>query len=103
VYCRFECAGFGNDWRVGVNMQMLQAAATLACYSTSKMAAENIDVFANAWSSQINDLSVLVKDINDACHGKADRQVYLSLPRPGVSFSTALNYSSKVFVTGDHR
>jgi hypothetical protein len=64
---------------------MLQAAVSLACYPTSKMATENIDVFASAWSSQINDLSVLVKDINDACHGKSDRQVYLSLPRPGVS------------------
>ena len=58
---------------------------SLACYPTSKMATENVDVFASAWSSQINDLSVLVKDINDACHGKSDRQVYLSLPRPGVS------------------
>lgn len=66
-------------------VQVLQSAVTLACFPTSKMAAENVDVFASAWSSQINDLSVLVKDINDACHGRSDRQVYLSLPRPGVS------------------
>jgi len=59
---------------------------TMSSYPSSKIAHENVDVFANAWSVQINDLSVLVKDVNDSCHGKsADRQVYLSLPRPGVS------------------
>jgi len=57
----------------------------MSCYPSSKIAGENSDVFANAWSVQINDLSVLVKDVNESCHGKADRQVYLSLPRPGVS------------------
>jgi len=57
----------------------------MSCYPSSKIANENVDVFANAWSVQINDLSVLVKDVNDSCHGKSDRQVYLSLPRPGVS------------------
>jgi len=44
-----------------------------------------LDVFADAWASQINDLSVLVKDINDVNQGRIERQVYLSLPRPGVS------------------
>src|SRR6218665_204386 len=50
----------------------------------SKIANENLEVFSNAWVTQINDLSVLVKDVNDVCQGKSDRQVYLSLPRPGV-------------------
>jgi len=67
------------------DIQMVQASLTMACYPNSKIANENVDVFANAWSVQINDLSVLVKDVNDSCHGKSDRQVYLSLPRPGVS------------------
>jgi len=67
-------------------LQMVQASMTMSSYPSSKIAHENVDVFANAWSVQINDLSVLVKDVNDSCHGKsADRQVYLSLPRPGVS------------------
>ena len=43
-----------------------------------------MDVFGDAWAGQINDLSVLVKDINDICQGKSERQVYMSLPRPGV-------------------
>jgi len=64
---------------------MVQASLTMACYPGSKIATENVDVFANAWSVQINDLSVLVKDVNDSCHGRSDKQVYLSLPRPGVS------------------
>ena len=65
---------------------MIQASLTMSFCPTSKIAHENMDVFANAWSVQINDLSVLVKDVNNSCHGKSDhRQVYLSLPRPGVS------------------
>jgi len=64
--------------------QVVHAAHTLASHSTSKIASENMDVFASAWQTQINDLSVLVKDVNDVCSGRANRQVYLSLPRPGV-------------------
>ena len=64
---------------------MVQASLTMSCYPSSKIASENVEVFANAWSVQINDLSVLVKDVNDCCHGRSDRQVYLSLPKPGVS------------------
>ncbi|KAK2171063.1 hypothetical protein NP493_1106g00015 [Ridgeia piscesae] len=63
--------------------QILLASETLSLYPTSKIAKENMDVFCDAWASLINDLSVLVKDINDACQGKSDRHVYLSLPRPG--------------------
>ena len=71
----------------------------MASYPSSKIANENVDVFANAWSVQINDLSVLVKDVNDSCHGKSDRQVYLSLPRPGVSIS----FHSHAWQTHTHR
>ena len=72
--------------------QMIHASVTLSCCPGSKIAAENMDVFANAWSVQINDLSVLVKDVNESCHGKTDhRQVYLSLPRPGVSYVLCLS------------
>jgi hypothetical protein len=51
----------------------------------SKIAKENVDVFSDSWTGLINELSVLVKDINDVCQGKTERQVYMSLPRPGVS------------------
>ncbi len=67
--------------------QIIYAAQALSNYPTSKIAKENFDVFGDAWSQQINDLSILVKDINDICQGKqGTKQVYLSLPRPGVSF-----------------
>lgn len=66
--------------------QTLYAAKTLSVHPGSKIARENLDVFSDAWESQINDLSVLVKEVNDVCQGRmADKPVYLSLPRPGVS------------------
>ncbi|KAL4217108.1 Alpha-catulin [Mactra antiquata] len=68
---------------------ILHAAKTLAQYPNSKIAKENLDLFADAWESQINDLSVLVKEVNDFCQGKTDRLVYLSLPRPGKHGTTS--------------
>ena len=65
--------------------QILFAAQTLAQYPSSKIARENLEVFADAWESQINDLSILVKEVNDVCQGRGEKVVYLSLPRPGVS------------------
>ncbi|XP_064598146.1 alpha-catulin-like isoform X2 [Liolophura sinensis] len=67
----------------------LNAAQTLAQYPGSKIARENLDVFADAWESQINDLSILVKDVNDVVQGKMEKQVYLSLPRPGKHGTTS--------------
>ena len=61
----------------------------MACYPTSKIAKENLDMFCGAWTTQINELSVLVKDINEMCQGKREKQVYLSLPRPGKHGTTA--------------
>ncbi|XP_060582034.1 alpha-catulin-like isoform X2 [Ruditapes philippinarum] len=68
---------------------ILHAARTLAQYPGSKIAKENLDLFADAWESQINDLSILVKEVNDFCQGKTDRLVYMSLPRPGKHGSTS--------------
>ncbi|XP_070185642.1 alpha-catulin-like isoform X2 [Littorina saxatilis] len=62
---------------------ILFAAQTLAQYPNSKIARENLEVFADAWESQINDLSILVKEVNDVCQGRGEKVVYLSLPRPG--------------------
>ncbi|XP_052079628.1 alpha-catulin-like isoform X4 [Mytilus californianus] len=66
-----------------IGEMVLLAARTLAEYSNSKIARENLENFAEAWESQINDLSVLVKEVNDFCQGRMDKPVYLSLPRPG--------------------
>jgi hypothetical protein len=69
--------------------EVIHSCQTLAAYPSSKIVVENVDVFFNSWQAQINDLSVLVKDINDSCSGKISQQVYLSLPRPGKHGSTA--------------
>ena len=60
------------------------SAQTLSQYPSSKIAQENLDMFADSWGTQINDLSIMVKEINDVCQGRGDKPVYLSLPRPGV-------------------
>ncbi|XP_076457374.1 alpha-catulin-like isoform X2 [Babylonia areolata] len=67
----------------GLGPMILFAAQTLAQYPSSKIARENLEVFADAWESQINDLSILVKEVNDVCQGRGEKVVYLSLPRPG--------------------
>ncbi|BFZ21985.1 hypothetical protein BsWGS_25024 [Bradybaena similaris] len=68
---------------------ILFAAHTLAQHPDSKIARENLEVFSDAWESQINDLSVLVKEVNDVCQGRGDKLVYLSLPRPGKHGTTS--------------
>ncbi|CAG5122756.1 unnamed protein product [Candidula unifasciata] len=68
---------------------ILFAAHTLAQHADSKIARENLEVFSDAWESQINDLSVLVKEVNDVCQGRGDKLVYLSLPRPGKHGTTS--------------
>ena len=77
-------------------LQVLHAARTLAQYPSSKIARENLDLFADAWEAQINDLSVLVKEVNDFCQGKTDRLVYMSLPRPGVG---AIHFTHMIGLT----
>ncbi|XP_052829405.1 alpha-catulin isoform X1 [Octopus bimaculoides] len=62
---------------------LLNAAQTFAQYPGSRIAEGNLDVFAKAWEGQINELSILVKEVNDVCQGKMEKHVYQSLPRPG--------------------
>ncbi|XP_005101953.1 alpha-catulin isoform X2 [Aplysia californica] len=68
---------------------ILFAAHTLAQHPDSKITRENLEVFSDAWESQINDLSILVKEVNDVCQGRGDKLVYLSLPRPGKHGTTS--------------
>ncbi|XP_022111474.1 alpha-catulin-like isoform X2 [Acanthaster planci] len=69
--------------------QIVALATTLAIHPSSKIAKESLEVFSDTWESQVNDLSLLVKEINDCCQGKtSEKQVYLSLPRPGKHGST---------------
>ncbi|XP_066531498.1 alpha-catulin isoform X3 [Hoplias malabaricus] len=69
-----------------IGPQIISAAQTLALHPNSKIAKENLDVFCEAWESQLCDMSVLLKEINDVFEGRrGDKRAYLSLPRPGHS------------------
>uniref|UniRef100_A0AAZ3RMT0 Alpha-catulin n=1 Tax=Oncorhynchus tshawytscha TaxID=74940 RepID=A0AAZ3RMT0_ONCTS len=64
--------------------QIISAAQTLALHPSSKIAKENLDVFCEAWESQLCDMGVLLREINDVFEGRrGDKRAYLSLPRPG--------------------
>ncbi|XP_027031418.1 alpha-catulin isoform X2 [Tachysurus fulvidraco] len=67
-----------------IGPQIISAAQTLALHPNSKIAKENLDVFCEAWESQLCDMAVLLKEISDVFEGRrGDKRTYLSLPRPG--------------------
>ncbi|MGH0168832.1 UNVERIFIED_CONTAM: hypothetical protein FKN15_055553 [Acipenser sinensis] len=51
--------------------QIISAAHTLALHPSSKIAKENLDVFCEAWESQLNDMSILLREIIDLFEGIA--------------------------------
>jgi len=73
--------------------QVAVAARTLCSNHTSKIAKENLEVFVEMWASPMDDVQTLANEIADVCRAKAqDKQVYTSLPRPGVrSVSITIN------------
>lgn len=66
-------------------MQVITAAKTVAAYPGSKIAQENLEVFADMYQWLVSDVTTVVKEVLDASQSKPEKQVYLSLPRPGVS------------------
>ncbi|KAA0710470.1 Alpha-catulin Alpha-catenin-related protein [Triplophysa tibetana] len=77
------CIHAEETFRV-IGPQIISAAQTLALHPTSKIAKENLDVFCEAWESQLCDMAILLKEINDVFEGRrGDKKSYLSLPRPG--------------------
>jgi len=61
------------------------AAGTAALYPECKSSTENLNLFCESWENQVNDLSVLVKEMQELMNGvKSNKSVYFSLPRPGV-------------------
>ncbi|KAG7262775.1 hypothetical protein CRUP_021619, partial [Coryphaenoides rupestris] len=49
-----------------------------------QIARENLEVFCEAWESQLCDMALLLREINDVFEGRrGDKKPYLSLPRPG--------------------
>ncbi|XP_031178975.1 alpha-catulin isoform X1 [Sander lucioperca] len=67
-----------------IGPQIISAAQTLALHPSSKIAKENLEVFCEAWESQLCDMALLLREINDIFEGRrGDKRPYLSLPRPG--------------------
>uniref|UniRef100_A0A8B9FFH4 Alpha-catulin n=1 Tax=Amazona collaria TaxID=241587 RepID=A0A8B9FFH4_9PSIT len=50
--------------------QIISAAETLALHPSSKIAKENLEVFCEAWESQLSDMSMLLREINDVFEGR---------------------------------
>lgn len=62
--------------------QIISAAETLTLHPSSKIAKENLDVFCEAWESQISDMSTLLREISDIFEGRrGEKYGYLSLPK----------------------
>ncbi|XP_019871343.1 alpha-catulin isoform X3 [Aethina tumida] len=69
--------------------QVVTAAKSLAAYPGSKIAQENLEVFADMYQWLVSDVTTIVKDVLDASQAKPDKQVYMSLPRPGKHGTTS--------------
>uniref|UniRef100_A0A673L6U2 Alpha-catulin n=1 Tax=Sinocyclocheilus rhinocerous TaxID=307959 RepID=A0A673L6U2_9TELE len=63
------CIHAEETFRV-IGPQIISAAQTLALHPTSKIAKENLDVFCEAWESQLCDMAILLKEINDVFEGR---------------------------------
>ncbi|XP_059475145.1 alpha-catulin isoform X2 [Neocloeon triangulifer] len=70
--------------------QVVTAAHTLALHPTSKIAKENLEVFADMWHGLMSDVTTVSRDVSDSCRlRQGDKQVYMSLPRPGKHGTTS--------------
>ncbi|KAM3720321.1 Alpha-catulin [Dirofilaria immitis] len=63
----------------------LLAGRTLCIHPSSRISRENVEVFCDTWAQCVNDLSRLAKETDTAASGRlaAEKQAYMSLPRPG--------------------
>uniref|UniRef100_A0A8D8LXZ5 Alpha-catulin n=4 Tax=Cacopsylla melanoneura TaxID=428564 RepID=A0A8D8LXZ5_9HEMI len=62
--------------------QLVTAARTLADHPSSKIAKENLEVFADMFQALVSDITALCKEIMDK-ERLPDKHTYMSLPRPG--------------------
>ncbi|KAJ8983269.1 hypothetical protein NQ317_007169 [Molorchus minor] len=69
--------------------QVITAAKSLAAYPGSKIAQENLEVFTEMYQWLVSDVTTIVKDVLEASQSKPDKQVYMSLPRPGKHGTTS--------------
>ena len=71
------------------SIQIIVSSQSLAAHPSSRVPKENLDVLCRFWEQQINDFSILVKEIQDLIEGRGEKTVYLSLPRPGKHGTTS--------------
>ncbi|XP_039382400.1 alpha-catulin isoform X4 [Mauremys reevesii] len=57
-----------------IGPQIISAAETLTLHPSSKIAKENLDVFCEAWESQLSDMSMLLREISDVFEGRRDSE-----------------------------
>ncbi|CAK9821329.1 Ctnnal1 [Anthophora retusa] len=69
--------------------QVVTAAYTLARHPTSKIAKENLEVFADMWQWLMTDVTTVAKDVLELNQNRPEKQVYMSLPRPGKHGTTS--------------
>ncbi|XP_058807304.1 alpha-catulin isoform X2 [Phymastichus coffea] len=69
--------------------QVVTAAHTLSRHPTSKIAIENLEVFADMWQWLMSDVTTVAKDVLELCQNRPEKQVYMSLPRPGKHGTTS--------------
>lgn len=63
------------------------ASRTLCSNPTSKIAKDNLETFVEMWKLLMEDVRNLSNEVTESCQNvTAEKQVYTSLPRPGVSF-----------------
>ncbi|KAK5967539.1 Alpha-catulin, partial [Trichostrongylus colubriformis] len=69
----------------------LMSGRTLCQHPSSRIARENLEVFCDTWCQSVNDLSRLAKESDAAACGRvaAEKQAYMSLPRPGKHGTTS--------------
>lgn len=67
--------------------QVITSARALSVHPTSKIAKDNVEVFADMWQWLCSDITLISKEVLDLAQNrpKPDKHEYLSLPRPGVS------------------
>uniref|UniRef100_A0AAR5Q4D0 Alpha-catulin n=1 Tax=Dendroctonus ponderosae TaxID=77166 RepID=A0AAR5Q4D0_DENPD len=63
--------------------QVVTAANTVSLHPGSKISQENLEVFAEMYQWLVSDVTTIVKDVLEASQAKPEKQVYMSLPRPG--------------------
>ena len=51
-------------------LQIISASQTLALHPSSKIAKENLEVFCEAWESQLCDMALLLREIADVTEGR---------------------------------